>query len=121
MIELNSPSWSADGITASELFQFLSKADQLNYRYYISMEKKEIRNSDDDLFWICLETEFGDKWMKLNQSKCQQCSNYSSLKELNDFLDDRLKERSDTAERERKLQKLLQKLTPEEKSLLGVK
>lgn len=121
MNELTSPSWSTETTTASELLNFLSKADRLNYRYYISKEEKEIHNEDDDIFWIALETEYGSKYIKLNPSKCQYCNSHYSLKELNDFLDNILKERLDTVERERKLQKLLQKLTPEEKQILGIK
>lgn len=121
MNELTSPSWSTETITASELLNFLSKAERLNYRYYISKEKREVHSEDDDIFWIALETEYGDKYIKLNQSKCQYCNSHYSLKELNDFLDNELKERLDIVEREKKIQKLLQKLTPEEKKLLGLK
>jgi hypothetical protein len=119
-MKITTPSWSTEEITASELLKFLSKAERLNYRYYISQEEKEIRNEDDDIFWICLETEYGEKYIKLNQSNCQCSTSHYSLKELNNFLDEKLKERLDTVERERKMQKLLQKLTPEEKELLGV-
>ena len=124
MTKLTTPSWSEETITGQELLKFFIKAERLNYRYYVSEEKKELHDEDDDIFWIFLDTkydgEYGGKYIKLNQSKLQHSSNYYSLKQLNDFLDDRLKERMDTVERERKLQKLLQKLTPEERELLGV-
>lgn len=84
-------------------------------------KKKELRDEDDDIFWIVLETEYGEKYIKLNQSKLQHSNSHYSLKELNDFLDDRLKETLDTVERERKLQELLRRLTPEEKKLLGIR
>lgn len=118
MTEFTTPSWSAEEITASELLNFLSKAERLNYNYCICQEKKEIRNEDDDIFWINLETEYGDKYIKLNQSKCQYSNSHYSLKALNDFLDTKLKERKDMVERERVMQKLLQKLTPEEREIL---
>ena len=120
-MKATTPSWSTEEITSSELLKFLSKADRLHYRYYISQEKKEMRNEDDDIFWICLETEYGEKYIKLNQSKCQCSDSHSSLEELNDFLDKKLKERKDVVERERKRQEVIRKLSPEEKEHLGIR
>lgn len=121
MTELTTPSWSEETITGQELLKFFIKAERLNYRYYVSGEKKELRDEDDDIFWIVLETEYGEKYIKLNQSKLQHSNSHYSLRELNDFLDDRLKETLDAVERERKLQELLKRLTPEEKKLLGIR
>lgn len=117
MTTLKEATWSEATFSPSDLLALFAKADRLNYKYYV----EDCNRNYKEGFWVTLETEYGDKYMKLNEIANRYWTANCSFQQLDDFLNDALQERLNTVERERKLRELLRKLTPEEKRLLGIK
>lgn len=111
-------------ITTSQVLNLLAKASKLNIQYSV-----------EEVNHFCYDIKMIYNWKKSSKYDYRYLfipneretdfvndknSGYYSFDELNDFLDVRIKEQEEREEKERKRKALLERLTVEERELLGI-
>lgn len=111
-------------ITKQELLGFLHKANQLGINYTI----EQVDEVGYDIKMYCnwdmdYPEVFYFRYVFIpneGYSDFDGSLNYCSFEHINEFLDARLEQKRVEGEKERKRQELLERLTDEERELLGV-